>query len=55
MAEDFVTDDELLYRRVPNREGNFQLDNGKYRVSSGAFGDRNLQPSVDRANLKECE
>lgn len=55
MTDDFVADDETLYRRIPQREGNFKLENGVYRVSSAAFGDRNLQPSVDRAKLKNNE
>lgn len=51
--EDRVLDDELLYRRVPDRPGNYVPTNGSYRVSSAAFGDRkNLQPSVDRAVLR---
>lgn len=53
MLTDIVADEEVLYRRVPNHEGNFKFENGKVRVSSAAFGDRKLQPSVDRAYLRE--
>lgn len=53
MPEDRVDDDEKLYRRVPNHPGNIvPLENGEYRVSSAAFGDRQMKPSVDRAKLR---
>lgn len=57
--EKCVPRDELLYRRVPNRPGDFYkpIDGGKHRVTSGAFGGRRglpiseQRPSVDRAKL----
>lgn len=51
--EDLVLDNEVLYRRVPDQKGNYVPENGSYRVSSAAFGDRSMQPSVDRATLRE--
>jgi len=57
-----VLDDELLYRLVPDRCGNYELeDNGMYRVTSAAFGDGPTeregprQPSVYRAKLCDFE
>lgn len=52
-GEDLVLNDEVLYRRVPDQKGNYVLESDSYRVSSAAFGDRSMQPSVDRATL--CE
>ena len=46
-----VANEEKLYRRVRDQVGNYTLENGRYRVSSAAFGDRGCQPSVDRAKL----
>lgn len=57
--EDRVSDSELLYRRVPDRPGDFYIpiSGGGYRATSGAFGDRRSakkkQPSVDRAILRD--
>ena len=52
---DFVLDEEVLYRRVPDRPGDFYIaiEGGRYRVTSGAFGDKRQQPSVDRAILRD--
>ncbi len=51
---DYVSNEEVLYRRVPDRPGDFYkpIDGGGYRVTSGAFGDKKQQPSVDRASLR---
>ena len=51
---DYVTDEEKLYRRVRRNSDAFQvLQDGKYRVTSQAFGDRKaMQPLVDRAILR---
>lgn len=56
----YVHDDELLYRRIPDRPDNYKLEpDGTYRVTSAAFGDGPSdkqgprQPSVYRAQL--CE
>jgi hypothetical protein len=48
-----VSDDEVLYRRVPAIPGDFYkpIDGGGHRATSGAFGDKRKQPSVDRAGL----
>lgn len=62
MPEDnYVCDQELLYRRVPDRPGDFYkpIDGGGYRVTSGAFQDKRglppseQKPSVDRAKLHD--
>lgn len=50
--EDRILDHEVLYRVVPDRKGNYVRENGSYRVSSAAFSDRTMQPSVDRAFLR---
>jgi hypothetical protein len=49
MSSDRVTDDELLYRRVLS--GHLVREGETLRISSQAFSDRSLQPSVDRAKL----
>jgi hypothetical protein len=47
-----IGNDEKLYRRVRDHSGNYKkLEDGRYRVSSAAFGDRGRKPSVDRAIL----
>lgn len=53
MPEDQVLDDEVLYRRVPDREGNYERDKGSYILLPAAFLDRAKQPSVDRAKLRD--
>lgn len=51
---DFVRDDEILYRSVRGKYGEeYSYDNGKLEISSEAFRDRERKPSVDRAELKE--
>lgn len=51
--EDFVADDELLYRCVfhstPDGTKTYKIETNKAIVSSQAFRDRSLAPSVDRA------
>ena len=50
---DFVHDDEVLYRSVRGQYGEeYSYDNGKLDISSEAFRDRDKKPSVDRAKLK---
>ncbi len=52
---DFVRDDEVLYRSVRGKYGQeYSYDNGKLAISSEAFRDRKRKPSVDRAELKGC-
>ena len=46
-----VSDDEVLYRRVPNRQDNFKVEEGRICITSQAFSDRAFRPSVDRALL----
>ena len=52
---DFIRDDEVLYRSVRGKYGEeYSYDNiGKLKISSEAFRDRERKPSVDRAELKE--
>lgn len=56
---DVVSDDELLYRRIPYAaEGQFFYSlqpDGTVRISSSAFGDRNRRVSVDRAQLNNFD
>ena len=41
MSVDFVTDDEILYRRIPRIEGLYVIQDDKtVRVSTAAFSDR---------------
>ena len=52
---DFVRDDEELYRRVRS-ESKFEeyfFDRGKLIINPAAFNDPYKKPSVDRAELKE--
>ena len=44
-----VDDDEQLYRRVLNNQ--FSTIDGRLRLSSESFSDRERKPSVDRARL----
>ena len=55
MHDNPITDDEVLYRRVPIKiKGLLKtLPDGTLKVSSQAFQDPNHRPSVDRAKL--CE
>ena len=50
---DHVCDTEVLYRRVRRVKGNFKYEGGICRISRAAFGDRQMQPSVDRAQLRD--
>lgn len=53
---DFVGDDEMLYRAVRNNSQNVVVDAaGAVRLSSQAFSDRRMRPSVDRARLRNHE
>ena len=50
---DFVRDDEVLYRSVRGKYGEeYSYDNGKLEISSEAFRDRDRKPSVDRSELR---
>jgi hypothetical protein len=52
MPDDFVDNEEILYRRVPagRRLYNYRTD-GTIKISSMAFTDREFRVSVDRAKL----
>lgn len=49
----FVSDDELLYRSIPQAKLNDYIHHtgGEIRISSQAFSDRGQKPSVNRAVL----
>lgn len=52
----FVADDEILYRSISSKRNQCTRDaNGSWRLSSQAFTDSSLQPSVDRACLCEYD
>src|SRR5690348_5163110 len=52
MPDDFVHDDEILYRRLPANRGLYKhRSDGTIEISSQAFTDRELRVSVDRAKL----
>lgn len=53
LGHDYVCDTEILYRRVRDVKGNYKYENGVCRISRAAFGDRQMKPSVDRAQLRE--
>jgi hypothetical protein len=48
MATTHVDDDEILYRRVPNKPENLHVVDGKRTVATSAFNCRYRQPSVNR-------
>lgn len=49
MYNEIVGDEELLYRRVPSDPNLYSYSDGKVRISSSAFNDPEMQPSVYRA------
>lgn len=54
MSEDSITDDEILYRRIPRNRGLYDVQpDGRVVFNSQAFAERTFRPSVDRA--KKCE
>jgi hypothetical protein len=57
VVEDFVADDEFLYRcifyKTSDGTKTYKVENSKLYVSISAFRDASLAPSVDRAVL--CE
>lgn len=53
MPENSITDDEILYRRVPAGRNLYEiLSDGTIRLSSQAFYESGHRPSVDRAKLR---
>src|SRR4051794_17924343 len=54
MLDNPITNDEVLYRRVPDNKRLLKtLPNGTTKVSSQAFFESTHRPSVDRAKLRE--
>lgn len=55
MSDNPISDDEVLYRRVPsNIKGLLKIQpDGTVKVSSQAFQEPNRRPSVDRAKIRE--
>ena len=53
MTPTFVEDEELLYRSVRANSDEYKVQDGKFLISSSAFADRNLRPSVDRSSMRE--
>ncbi len=54
MPNNCITDDEILYRRVPDNKGLLKVqDDGTIKISSQAFYESSYRPSVDRAKLRE--
>ena len=51
MDENFITNEEILYRCVFHERNCYQIIDNTAEVSTLAFTDKNKQPSVDRANL----
>lgn len=53
MTQDFVADEEVLYRCVFYGKNLYQIQGNTATISTQAFADRMMRPSVDRAEL--CE
>ena len=51
MDENFITDEEILYRCVFYERNCYQIVDNTAKVTSQAFTDKKRQPSVDRACL----
>lgn len=52
MHNNFVSDDEVLYRRISIHRKHYKVKpDGTIEISSEAFSDRELRVSVDRAKL----
>jgi len=51
MTQDFVGDEEVLYRCVFYGRNLYQIQENTATISSQAFADRGMCPSVDRADL----
>ncbi len=52
MSDNFVDDDEILYRRISAARKHYRLrTDGTIEISSQAFSDREHRVSVDRAKL----
>lgn len=55
MDENFITNEEILYRCVFYERNCYQIVDNTAKVTSQAFTDRKRQPSVDRACLCNYE
>lgn len=53
LANDVVSDDELLYRSVSRDLRGYSVTESTVRISSQAFSDRSRCPSVDRAKIRD--
>ena len=52
MLNDFVSDEEILYRRISIHRNLYKVKpDGTVEISSAAFSDRELRVSVDRTRL----
>jgi hypothetical protein len=52
ISDNFVDDDEILYRRIPSGRNLYSRQaDGTLQISSMAFSDRHLRVSADRARL----
>lgn len=51
MTQDFVGDEEVLYRCVFYGRNLYQIQGNTAIISSQAFADREMCPSIDRADL----
>ncbi len=51
MTQDFVADEEVLYRCVFSGRNLYQIQGNTATISTQAFADRMMRPSVDRAGL----
>ncbi len=52
---DFVGDNEILYRRIPSGRDLYSIaDDGTIKISSQAFYSGDFRISVDRAKLCDC-
>jgi len=52
MTEERIPDDEAVYRRLQKDRKHYHiLEDGSARLTSQAFADRYMQPSVDRSSL----
>ena len=51
MSNNFIGDEEILYRCIFYGKNLYSFKEGKLVISSQAFADRGQKPSVDRASL----
>lgn len=51
ISTDAVADEEELYRRIKNWDGYYKIENGRCRLSSQAFYEKQRRISVNRTHL----